>query len=619
VDTQVIKSGSNYVEIINSELQCVSGVQITGAGTVSIVGNKCWAVAISNASANVLIKDCFQVITPSVTAGTLQIDGSAIFAASPSSNAVTSSASSFITLANSFVLNSAGTNVERVSLSGFYSILNLVYDKPNSTLIATSGTGGNLNAIDYFSVVNADTVAGTSGLTLSTVGSNGSITLDPNGTGNVVMTFANGGNLTNDRNYVAGAIRNATTAAAGDMWSFTNGSGTGYRGLSVDNSAGTTKAPGTVLRGFTGGAVAANGTTPTLIFERARGTSASPTAVQSADFLGRIVATGANGAGTFLGDTVAASPATLQFDAAENFVSNTNVGTTMVLRLMPTGKTLASVATPTVVFTTNPQSTTWASDAFTWTNGNTIAVPNTTTKMTLDSSGNLSNTGTLTTTGNISTTAGSISATGVFDNISVLSANADLLNTNTNAGSSVNIKTTYWTSSAKTTRTVPQANYALGNFRFESYSDTAGTYVLANSVQSAATENFTSTANGTKVIFTANKIGKAWNDTSFNNVVLSTSPDATTFSSDTFTFQDSASPTPANYATFNSTKAQFTKPVQFPSDTVANWNAVTGAVGMQVCVSNSSTSPTQTEDGMMAYWGTTATAGWKYIHDNRAI
>jgi hypothetical protein len=153
VDTQVVKSGSNYVEIINTELQCVSGVQITGAGTVSIVGNKCWAVAVSNASANVLIKDCYQVITPSVTAGTLQIDGSAIFAASPASNAVTSSAGSFITLANSFVLNSAGTNVERVSLAGFYSILNLVYDKTNSTFAGT-----NLNAIDYFSVINTESL-----------------------------------------------------------------------------------------------------------------------------------------------------------------------------------------------------------------------------------------------------------------------------------------------------------------------------------------------------------------------------------------------------------------------------------------------------------------------------
>ena len=160
VDTQVVKSGTNYVEIINTELQCVSGVQITGAGIVSIVGNKCWAVAVSNASANVLIKDCFQVLTPSVTAGTLQIDGSAIFAASPASNAVTSSVGSFITLANSFVLNSAGTNVERVSLAGFYSILNLVYDKTNSTF-----TGTNLNAVDYFSVINTESLVSSGTIT----------------------------------------------------------------------------------------------------------------------------------------------------------------------------------------------------------------------------------------------------------------------------------------------------------------------------------------------------------------------------------------------------------------------------------------------------------------------
>jgi hypothetical protein len=171
VDTQVVKSGSNYVEIINSELQCTAGVQITGAGTVSIIGNKCWAVAVSNASANVLIKDCFQVLTPSVTAGTLQLDGSAIFAASPASNAVTSSAGSFITLANCFVLNSAGNNVERVSLAGFYSILNLVYDKTNSTFAGT-----NLNAIDYFSVINADTLVLTNDLAIAYGGTNSSAT-----------------------------------------------------------------------------------------------------------------------------------------------------------------------------------------------------------------------------------------------------------------------------------------------------------------------------------------------------------------------------------------------------------------------------------------------------------
>jgi hypothetical protein len=163
VDTRVIKSGSNYVEIINSELQCTLGIQISGAGAVSIVGNKCWAVVVSNASANVLIKDCYQVITPSVTAGTLQIDGSIIFAASPASNAVTSSAGSFITLVNSFVLNSAANSVERISLAGFYSILNLVYDKTNSTFAGTS-----LNAIDYFQRINVDNVMFTN-LTVGTL------------------------------------------------------------------------------------------------------------------------------------------------------------------------------------------------------------------------------------------------------------------------------------------------------------------------------------------------------------------------------------------------------------------------------------------------------------------
>ena len=162
IDTRVIKSGTNYVEIINTEMQCTLGVQISGTGTVSIVGNKCWAVAVSNASASVLIKDCFQVITPSVTAGTLNIDGCAIFASSPASNAVTSSVGSFITLANSFVLNSAGTSVERVSLSGSYSILNLVYDKTNSTFAGT-----NLNAIDYFSVLNAETLISSNGLVVN--------------------------------------------------------------------------------------------------------------------------------------------------------------------------------------------------------------------------------------------------------------------------------------------------------------------------------------------------------------------------------------------------------------------------------------------------------------------
>ena len=197
VDTRVIKSGSNYVEIINSELQCTLGVQISGTGIVSIVGNKCWDVAVSNAGATVLIKDCFEVRAPSVTAGTLNFDGCAIFAASPATNAVTSSVGTFVTLANSFVLNSAASNPERVSLGGAYSILNLVYDKTNSTF-----TGTNLNAVDYFSVVNADTV-------VSTAATVGTLTLTND------LTVANGGTGASTlTGYVKGTGTTPMTAAA---------------------------------------------------------------------------------------------------------------------------------------------------------------------------------------------------------------------------------------------------------------------------------------------------------------------------------------------------------------------------------------------------------------------
>jgi hypothetical protein len=158
VDTQLIKSGSGYTEIINSELQCSSGCQFTGAGQVFINGNKIFSPSVSNASASVTIRGANQIVTPSVTAGVLTIENSIVVSSSPSSNAITSSASSTITLANSFVLNSAGASVERIALSGFYSILNVVYDKANSTLAASSGTGGSTNSVDYFQYINADRV-----------------------------------------------------------------------------------------------------------------------------------------------------------------------------------------------------------------------------------------------------------------------------------------------------------------------------------------------------------------------------------------------------------------------------------------------------------------------------
>jgi hypothetical protein len=49
--------------------------------------------------------------------------------------------------------------------------LNLVYDKTNSTFAGT-----NLNAIDYFSVINADTLVLTNNLAIAYGGTNGTAT-----------------------------------------------------------------------------------------------------------------------------------------------------------------------------------------------------------------------------------------------------------------------------------------------------------------------------------------------------------------------------------------------------------------------------------------------------------
>jgi hypothetical protein len=71
-------------------------------------------------------------------------------------NAVTSAAGTVVTLANSQILTSALNNVAPVALNGFYSIINCVFDKPNSTLVALSATGGSTNSVDYFQFINAD-------------------------------------------------------------------------------------------------------------------------------------------------------------------------------------------------------------------------------------------------------------------------------------------------------------------------------------------------------------------------------------------------------------------------------------------------------------------------------
>jgi hypothetical protein len=176
VDTQVTKSSSGYVEIINTEMQCISGIQISGSNTTIINGNKNVGVSVSNASAQVIIKGCNSVVTPSASAGNLAIVDCIVTALG--GNAITiTGGSTVLTLGNSQVLVQAGNNVSPISVAGIYSIFNTVFDKPNSSL-----TGTSTNSIDYFQYINADKFITQGGSSSQFVRGDGSLGEGPVGT-----------------------------------------------------------------------------------------------------------------------------------------------------------------------------------------------------------------------------------------------------------------------------------------------------------------------------------------------------------------------------------------------------------------------------------------------------
>jgi hypothetical protein len=157
VDTQMTVTNTGYLETTGCSFQCPSGVTISGAAPAVVFNSTTlWGLVVNNASAVVIVRNSPQVYVATVTAGNLALSNTLLFSSTPTGNAITTSASSVVTLSNLNILDNTGLAVARVSLSGFYSIIDVVYDKPNSTLVSLSGTGGPLNAIDYFQYINAD-------------------------------------------------------------------------------------------------------------------------------------------------------------------------------------------------------------------------------------------------------------------------------------------------------------------------------------------------------------------------------------------------------------------------------------------------------------------------------
>jgi hypothetical protein len=65
--------------------------------------------------------------------------------------------------------------------------------------------------------------------------------------------------------------------------------------------------------------------------------------------------------------------------------------------------------------------------------------------------------------------------------------------------------------------------------------------------------------------------------------------------------------------TTSATKVSFAQPIAFPFYTATAANAITGAVGWQIAISDSPVNA-----GRMAYWDTT-NARWSYIDTNLAV
>lgn len=341
---------------------------------------------------------------------------------------------------------------------------------PVNTLSIDSS--GNVIITGDLQVNGGDITNSTGALTISTGASDGAITLDPNGSGDIVLTLANGGNLTNSRNYVYGGIRNSTTESNGDAWSLLAGAGTAYRGISLDNSIDTTKRPGMTIRsyGISGGAPRTG-----IIMEGARGTAASPSNLNSGDVIGDIFANGYTSTG-WASDQVNIVPGIARFYTTEAWNDGLNkVGTGFRVLLQPPSTTL--------------------------------------------------------------TTSSVITALEVTTNSALLQKLLTVAN-NRSTGSSDFATINFSTQKFTSPNYIPtSAGDVLGEFKYNgntSSGPTSSPGAPAAQIGAKATENWTSTANGTEFYFNATKTG-----TLTQVPVITGSSSSTIFNSDSYTFADS--------------------------------------------------------------------------------
>jgi len=372
-------------------------------------------------------------------------------------------------------------------------------DQNAAATLTTYGTGDLIIRTNEGSAVEGS-------ITLAN-GANGNMTLAPNGTGSVALTLANGGNLTNTRNYVLGTIRDTTTAAAGDIWSYLTGGALGVRGISLDNTGDTTKRPGMVLRSY-----GSTNARPFILGEFNRGTVASPLTTNSGNTLLEIDGSGYNGT-QWATDAVSVAPIGITLQAAENWTTTAN-GSRLRVDAQPIGVSPTGLTRSNLINHTSSQAT-YRSDN--WAFATREAGPQGGAGQTLM---------TLAVVG---------SGANAENTLNLLKTDA----TGANNQGVINFATYRSTGG---TYSPTQSGDKLGQYKFNGNTTTGASPVIGASpavaIGAVATQNWTASAQGTKLLISAVKNGG-----SSSVDIIDHAPTAAVYKADSFTFATSTGST----------------------------------------------------------------------------
>ena len=476
------------------------------------------------------------------------------------------------------------------------------------------------------------TAAGVSAGTITlAAGANGNITLSPNGTGVVSSGVTQLATASRTLGTHLGTQSTTWTPPASGLTNLTS-----QNGFFASSSSGGANGAGSAIqsRYYSGDTTAGTNISASLLGGGATGTNSSPAALANGQVLLTINADGyatTGWAGTIATGTqtptgVPIMPAQLQFYSREAFADNgTNVtagGTGMRVRLFNAATTYTAANRVNIIdhtttaatykavtFNIQPAASTNNYATFGATTGSinqdTFTLKNnaaTTTYATFNSTSASINGDTTTVKNTAGTTTYASFASG---GASLGYVDAPVLFDRTTAGTPgvANQKNAFIIESRRSDQTgVTDTDLTGNNFRVGGTSN----YYWTNQIQS----QYKTSGDH---IYTLQAAAGDQTSASPSWLTLATfAPTQTIIRAGTAGSGGST----ATKLTVDASKITAAVPVVFPSYTAAQANAITGAIGWQIAISDSAGG--SNPNGMMAFWDTT-NARWSYIHDNSAV